>query len=55
MNKKTDLQIINSIRDIVEETECDISYHIDRHTDRKLFGKKNKEIISINIILTKEL
>lgn len=55
MNKQLDLTIVEAIKMIIAEADYDVSYNIHKGTDDVLFKKQKKEVIRIDITLTKNL
>lgn len=55
MNKKLDLVIVEAIRSIIAESDCDVNYNIHKGTDDVLFKKQKKEVIKVDITLTRNL
>lgn len=53
MNKQLDLAIIDAIKSIIAEADCNVIYNIHKATEKIFLSKHAKEIISINITLTK--
>lgn len=61
MNKQLDLTIVEAIKSIIAESDFDVNYNISKHTEnptkfnRTIGGDRKKEIITVNITLTKNL
>ena len=55
MNKQLDLAIIDAIKNIISEADYDIDYSIHKAKEKIFLSKKNREIVSVNITLTKIL
>ncbi len=61
MNKKLDLVIVEAIKSIIAESDFDVDYDIKKDNcdptklKRVIDGAKKKEIITVNITLTKNL
>jgi hypothetical protein len=55
MNKKLDLTIVDAIRMIIDNADCDVTYNIHKGTDDILFKKQKKEVIKVDITLIKNL
>ena len=55
MNKQLDLAIIEAIKSIIAEADCNVIYNIHKATEKPLLSKQANEVTSINITLTKTL
>ena len=53
MTKKLDLTIVDAIRSIVENADCEVIYTIHKGKDKVPFKKGVKEVINVNITLVK--
>ena len=55
MNKQLDLTIVEAIKMIIAKADCDVNYNIHKGTDDVLFKKQKKEVIKVDITLTRNL
>jgi hypothetical protein len=61
MSKQLDLTIVDAIRSIVAESDFDVNYNINKHTEnptkfnKTIGGDKKREVIKIDITLIKNL
>ena len=53
MNKQLDLTIVEAIKSIIANADCDVEYNIHKGTDEPFLKKPKKEVVRVNIILTK--
>jgi len=56
MNKNLDLAIIDAIKSIIAIADAEVVYTIHKGVDQaNVFKKKGREIVSVNITLTKDI
>lgn len=55
MNKQLDLTIVEAIKSIIANADCDVEYNIHKGTDEPFLKKPKKEIIKVDIVLSRDI
>ena len=55
MDKKLDLVIVEAIKSIIAGADCDVEYTIHKGSEETFLKKPKKEVVRVNIDLTKNI
>lgn len=55
MTKELDLTIVEAIKSIIAKADCEVNYSIHKAVDNVAFKKNKREVIRVDITLSKDL